>query len=31
MVSETWPIVALEDVANCPYCGEANRTLAYEE
>lgn len=30
MVSETWPIVALEDVANCPYCGEANRTLAYE-
>ena len=30
MVPETWPIDALEDVANCPYCGGANRTLAYE-
>lgn len=30
MASESWPADALESVANCPYCGCADRSLAYE-
>lgn len=31
MVSETWPVDALEGVTDCPYCGSPNRTPAYQD